>query len=75
MREVGTSDDRALTGLLTLGLGTALSSRVRETRMVSAEPAAYQQLALTALASGNEAFVEALKDARYGTLRRKKRGR
>jgi hypothetical protein len=42
MREVGSSDDRALTGLLSLGLGTALSSRVRETRMVSAQPIAYQ---------------------------------
>ena len=75
MREVGSSDDRALMGLLSLGMGTALSSRVSETRIVSAEPKAYQQLALTALASGNEAFVEALADAKNGELRKKQKAR
>ena len=75
MSEVSASDDRALMGLLSLTTGTALSSRVRETRLVSADPSAYQQLALTALASGNQAFAEALRDASEGKLRKKKRKR
>jgi len=73
MTEVSASDDRALMGLLSLGVGTALSSSVRETRLVSADAAVYQTLALTALASGNQAFVAALKDASEGKLRKKPR--
>lgn len=71
MADVSSSDNRALMGALSLLSGTALSSSVRDRSIVRADPVAYQQLALTALASGNEAFVMALKDARDGNLRKK----
>lgn len=75
MTEVSASDDRALMGLLSMASGTALSSRVSETRLVAAKSDEYIQLSLTALASGNEAFVQALKDAREGSLRKKPKKR
>lgn len=75
MSEVSATDDRALMGLLSRAAGTALSSRVTETRVVAAKPEEYSTLAITALASGNEAFVQALKDAKNGELRKKPKKR
>lgn len=59
-------DDRALNSLLSMGMGTALSSRVSESRIVRADPTAFSQLARQALATGNDMFVKALDDARHG---------
>ena len=72
----GGYDDRALVSLLSSGMGTALSSSVRETRIVKAEPRAYQQLSLQALATVNTMFAKAMADARDGvkpTKKKKKR--
>ncbi|MBT4161974.1 MAG: hypothetical protein HOE54_11760 [Gammaproteobacteria bacterium] len=68
-------DDRALNGLLSMGMGTALSSRVAESRIVKADPGVYSTLALQALATGNAMFVGALADARDGIKPPKKRRR
>lgn len=56
-----------------MGVGTALSSRVKESKIVRADPAAYQDLAQQALATGNNMFVRALADARDGVKPPKKK--
>ncbi len=68
MVDGGSSDDRALVGLVSRGLGTALSSRVSESKVVEAVPASYAKLVTTVLATGNKMAVEALSDARDGKL-------
>ena len=71
----GGYNDQALMGLLSRGMGTALSSSVRESRVVQANPRAYQSLSLQALATGNQMFADALADARDGIKPSKKKKR
>jgi len=66
-------DDAALVGLLSRGLGSALTTTARETKIVEADPAAYQALVLQALATGNQLFVSALADYKDGDPRKKKK--
>lgn len=69
----GGYNDQALVGLLSRGMGTALSSSVRESRIVQANPDQYQSLALQALATGNQMFAVAMADARDGVKPSKKK--
>ncbi len=66
-------NDQALMGLMSQGMGTALSSTVRESRIVQADPMKYSEVALQALGSGNAMFAAALKDAQDGVKPPKKK--